>query len=305
MIRKIKKRDGKKFTAFGNYVKDLKTFWGWLIRTNKVKENITLDLSKRNDKKPAWVYLTEEQFKDMANRAIPDYRALIWFFYDAGCRVTEGYSLRVKNFHKDFTELEIPQEVANTFGRVIKLKICTSLIKEYVKNNNLKPDDLFIIKHSPAFNKYLREHCLKVFGDKETPARGKYSEFSIYSIRHNSACYWLKRYKELRGLKYRLGWSREEQATYYHEFLGLSDEISDDDMLTGEELNKVQRLEKEFENQKNKSKGELEEVKKMQESLQTELERRKNFDAFLSDVMSIPQVQKMIQNKKKLGVVGK
>ena len=242
---KIKKKNGAKFTAFGNYIKDLKTFCGWLVRTDKTQIDITRDLSKSNDKKPAWVYLTEEEFKAMANRATPDYRALIWFFYDAGCRVTEGYSLRVKNFHKDFTELEIPKEVAKTFGRVIKLKICSSLIKEYVKFNNLKPDDLFIVKKATAFNEYLGEHCSKLFGaDKETLARGKYKEFSIYSIRHNSACYWLKRYKELRGLKYRLGWSREEQATYYHEFLGLSDEISDEDMLTAEELNKVQRLEK-------------------------------------------------------------
>lgn len=239
----IKKKDGKKFAAFGNYIKDLKTFCGWLLRTKRVKENISIDLSKRNDKKPAWVYLTEEQFKDMANRAIPDYRALIWFFYDAGCRVTEGYSLKVKNFRKDFTELEIPQEVAKTFGRVITLKICSSLIKEYVKNNNLKPEDLFIIKQAPAFNKYLREHCKKILGDGESPARAKYSEFSIYSIRHNAACYWLKRYKELRGLKYRMGWSREEQATYYHEFLGMSDEISDEDMLTQEDINKLQKME--------------------------------------------------------------
>lgn len=265
----IKKKDGKRFTAFGNYVKDLKTFFSWLVRVDKTKINITSDLSKKNNKKPAWCYLTEEQFKEMANRAIPAYRALIWFFYDAGCRVTEGYSLRVKNFHKDFTELEIPREVAKTFGRVIQLKICSSLIKEYVKNNNLKSDDLLIIKKSAAFNKYLREHCLKIFGDKESPARAKYSEFSIYSIRHNSACYWLKRYKELRGLKYRLGWSREEQATYYHEFLGMSDEISDEDMLTAEEMNKVQKLEKDMEKLKIQIKklaaGEIESEKDIEE----------------------------------------
>jgi len=237
----IKRKDGRNYTAFGSYIKGIKTFYGWMTRTGKIKENITTDLSKRNDNKPAWVYLTEEQFKDMANSAIPDYRALIWFFYDAGCRVTEGYSLKIKNFHKDFTELEIPAEVSKTFGRVITLKICSSLVKEYVKIHNLQPDDLFIIKNPPAFNKYLREHCLKVFGDKESPARAKYSEFSIYSIRHNASCYWLKRYKELRGLKYRMGWSREEQATYYHEFLGLSDEISDEDMLTNEEKTKLEK----------------------------------------------------------------
>ncbi len=292
----IKKNNGKPFSAFGNYIKTFKAFWSWVIRTKKATEDIARDLTKKNDKKPAWVYLNEEQFKEMANRANSDYRALIWFMYDTGMRVTEAYSIKIKHFDKDFTELTIPQEVAKTFGRVITLKICPSLIKEYIKFHKLTPDDFFITKKAPAFNKYLREHCEKLFGKGETKARGHYNEFSIYSIRHNASCYWLKRYPNLRGLKYRMGWKREEQATYYHEFMGLSDEISDDDMVTGEDKTKLQKMELEMERFKNQAR-ELETLKKNQLVLMTDLERRKQFDPILNKLVQRPEVVKLLKAK--------
>ena len=46
---------------------------------------------------------------------------------------------------------------------------------------------------------------------------------------------WLKRYPQTRGLLYRLGWKKEDEVSYYSEFLGLSNQISDEDMLTTEE----------------------------------------------------------------------
>lgn len=324
---KIKKRNGKKFSAFGNYIKDLKSFWGWVVRTERAKEDITRDLSKRNEKKPAWVYLTEEQFKDMANSAIPDYRTLIWFMLDAGCRVTEAYSLKVKNFDKDFTELTIPSEVAKTFGRVIKLKICQPLIKEYIRLNKLNPEDYFIIKKAAAFNKYLREHCTKLFGDGETKARGRYSEFSIYSIRHNSACYWLKRYPDMKGLKYRMGWTREEQATYYHEFLGMSDQISDENMLTNEEKTKLEqeiiRMKKQLEDEKEIKDQEIESIKeeskKNKEVFDEKMKELEKMDMYFARSMENPKIvvrlkkliedrikQEMIEARKsKRGAIGK
>ena len=247
---KIKKKNGKPFTAFGNYIKNFKTFWGWLVRTGRVKENITIDLTKQT-KKPSWVYLTETQFKQLANRCNPDYKTLTWFMYDAGLRVTEAYSIQVKNFDNDYSELTIPDEVAKTFGRVIKLKICTNLIKEFIKYHNLGPDDYLFIKKTAAFNKYLRELSKKLFGDGESKARETYNKFSLYDIRHNSSCYWLKRYQKDRNLMYRMGWNRQEMILYYSEFLGLSDEISDEDMVLSEDKNKLAKIEEQMKEQNN------------------------------------------------------
>ena len=52
---------------------------------------------------------------------------------------------------------------------------------------------------------------------------------------------WLKRYPQTRGLLYRLGWKKEDEVSYYSEFLGLSDQISDEDMLTTEEKTQLQK----------------------------------------------------------------
>lgn len=247
----ILKDSGQSYIGVGDYVKDFKTFWGWLRRTDKVQEDITVDLRRSDGHKPSWVYLTEEEFKTLANRANPDYRALIWFMYDTGMRVTEAFSIRMKDFSHDYTRLNIRQEYAKTFGRSIHLKLCPSLIKEYAKFHGLGPEDFLFIKKPAAFNKYLKILASKAFGDKESPARKPYDQMSLYDIRHNASCYWLKRYPRTTSLMYRMGWSRENEVQYYSEFLGMADQIDDVDMVTSEQKsvyeNRIQALENEKE----------------------------------------------------------
>lgn len=278
----IRKQNGDKFSAFGNYIKDFKVFWSWLLRTGKVKENITIDLSKKT-KKPAWVYLKETQFKKLANRCNPDYKALTWFMYDAGLRVTEAYSIKIKNFNEDYTELTIPDEVAKTFGRTIKLKLCTQLIKEYVKHHDLKADDYLFIKKPPAFNKYLQTLSKKLFGDKESKARKTYDKFSLYDIRHNASCYWLKRYQKGRSLMYRMGWKREEMILYYSEFLGLRDDLQDEDMVLTEDKNGLEKLKQEFESK-------IEKLEKENETMFDAIKQRNKTDRKLN-----PQISEAIK----------
>ena len=118
---KIIRKNGQKYIGVGDYIKDFKAFWGWLMRTKGVNEDITIDLRKNDGRKPDWVYLTEEEFKALANQANSDYRVLMWFMYDTGMRVTEAYSIRIKDFSLEFTRLNIRQEYAKTFGRTINL----------------------------------------------------------------------------------------------------------------------------------------------------------------------------------------
>lgn len=231
------RKDGKPYLATGEFVKDFKAFWSWLRRTGRVSEDITEDLRRSDGRKPPWTYLTEEQFKVLANKANSDYRALIWLMYDTGMRVTEAYSVRIRDFSKDFTQLTIQTEYSKTFGRTIKLKICSTLIKDFVKAQNLGPEDFVFTKKPPAFNKYLRTISEKLFGTSETPARNPYHKMTLYDIRHNSSCYWLKRYPNRTGLMYRMGWSRETMVMYYSEFLGLADQIDDENMVTSEDKN--------------------------------------------------------------------
>jgi len=256
---KILKRNKEKFTAFGNYVKDFKVFWSWLLRTNKVKENITEDITSKTDK-PSWVYLTEAQIKKFFNRLSLDYKTICWFMYDTGMRVTEANSIMIKDFSNDFTQVTISDESAKTFGRTINLKLCTQLIKEFVKEHNLKDDDFFFIKKPFTINKYLKYHCLKIFGDKESnpKARGNYKDFTMYDIRHNSACYWFNRYPTHKGLMYRFGWRKSDKIEYYSQFLGVADEIKDSDMILGEDKTKLYQLEEGMKELKTQvSKGEF------------------------------------------------
>lgn len=250
---KILKRNKQNFTAFGNYIKDFKVFWNWLLRTHKVKENITEDITSKTDK-PSWIYLTEEEIKDFFNRLSLDYRTICWFMYDTGMRVTEANSIQIKHFSNDFKQVTIPDEASKTFGRTINLKLCSELIKEFVKSNNLKADDYLFQKKPFTINKYLRYHSLKLFGDKisHPRAKGNYKDFTLYDIRHNSACYWFNRYPTHKGLMYRFGWRKPDKIEYYSNFLGVTDEITDTDMILSVDKDKIYKLENEMKEMKQK-----------------------------------------------------
>lgn len=250
---KILRGDGKPFLSVGDFVRDFKAFWGWLRRVEKADKDIVYNLRRSDGRKPAWVFLTEEQFKNLANQALPDYRALMWLMYDSGMRVTEAYSIRVHDFSNDFTRLTIRDEYSKTFGRTISLKLCSSLIEDLVKNHNLDADDFIFVKKPTAFNRYLKDLAKKVLGDGQSPARNPYNKMRLYDIRHNASCYWLKRYPTRQGLMYRMGWSREKMVIYYSEFLGLSDQIDDEDMVTTEEKNAYEKKIEQLENKQQKT----------------------------------------------------
>lgn len=231
----IKKENGGQYKSIDTLSRIFKAFWHWHIKTSKKqgKEvlDITIDLSTRQEK-PKWVYLTEKEVKALCNKAKYEYRVLIMFLFDTGIRSpTELVNVKVSDFYNDFKELQIREETSKTFGRRIKLMLCSELIKDYIKSKNLSPDD-FLFKISPSIaNRYLKRLAKKIFGDKESPAGAKYSELTMYDFRHISCCYWLPRYKSESALKYRFGWKKSDKIHYYSELLGMKDTISEEDML--------------------------------------------------------------------------
>jgi len=277
---KIKRKRGGNFTQFGNYLKDFKVWIHWMLRTKNITEDITSDISSKTTK-PSWVYLSEEDIKSFFNKLNFDMRVICWFMYDSGARVTEANSLKIENFSKDFTEVDIPDEVAKTFGRTINLKLCSTYLKEYVKELKLKPSDYLFQKDLFAMNKYLKYNCVKLFGDKVSnpKSKGLYGNFTLYDIRHNSSCYWLNRYPTQKGLMYRFGWKSAGKIEYYSAFLGIQDEITDTDMIVGEDKNKVYKLEDQLKKIQEREKAyvgmfahlkkELEGLKEAKQSLKT------------------------------------
>jgi hypothetical protein len=231
----VPRNDGKKYIGVANFVKLFKSFWHWHQKTNRKKgieiKDITLDLDTKQDK-PKWVYLNEEQVKRLYSNAKFDYKVLFTFLFDTGIRSpTELMNVKVSDFFNDFKELQIREEASKTFGRRIKLMLCSDLIKDYVKLKGLGPTDyLFQIKPY-SVNKYLKRLSTRLFGDKESEAGAKYSEMTMYDFRHISCCYWLPRYKSESALKYRFGWKKSDKIHYYSELLGMKDTIQEDDML--------------------------------------------------------------------------
>jgi hypothetical protein len=135
------------------------------------------------------------------------------------------------DLYNDFKELNIRDEISKTFGRRIKLMLCSQLIKDYIKIKELKPED-YLFRTAPALmNQYLKRLAERVLGSDASPAGAKYSELTMYDFRHVSCCYWLPRYKSESALKYRFGWKKSDKIHYYSELLGMKDNISDEDML--------------------------------------------------------------------------
>ena len=247
----ITKKGGYRYLGVGEFVKGAKSFYGWLMRTDKIIKNPTADLSisfsNGTGRKPNWVYLGNDKMKELIDQARGDYRAIIMFLYDSGLRPQEAWRIRISDFSEDFSILDIPEvrnenkeRVSKTFARKIKLIRCPSLLKTYVRLNKLSGDDLLINFQQRAFNDYIGRLAKKLFGDEPTKSRGKPSQLKSYDIRHNSACYFLGKYKRNKDLMYRFGWKKEDKIYYYSEFLGVKDNI-DEDMITEEEKNKYEK----------------------------------------------------------------
>ena len=250
----IKRVDGTDYLSVVDYIRVFKAFWHWWQKVNKKSnieiKDITLDLDTRKDK-PKWVYLTEQEVKQLCDGAKYKYRVLFTFLFDSGIRSpTELLNVRVSDLFNNCKELNIREEASKTFGRRIKLMLCGDLIKEYIQLNKLEQNDvLFDISHLVA-NRYLKRLAGKLFGDNPSPAGAKYSQMTMYDFRHISCCYWLPRYKSESALKYRFGWKKSDKIHYYSELLGMKDTISEDDMLVDLTKTEIEKRLEKSENEK-------------------------------------------------------
>ena len=231
----IKRQDGNNFIGVHTYVKIFKAFWHWHQKIERKQgieiKDITLDLNTKANK-PKWVYLTEKQVKHLYEKAGDKYRILIMFLFDTGIRApTELINIKVEDLFNNYTELQIREEISKTFGRRIKLMICSKIIKDYVEENGLKPKDQLFPINPTVVNRYLKNLAVKVLGKGISEAGDPYSKLSMYDFRHCSCCYWLPRYKSESALKYRFGWKKSDQIHYYSELLGMKDTISEEDLL--------------------------------------------------------------------------
>jgi len=236
----IQTRFGTSYKSTGDYVKIFKTFWHWYQKVeknqDKIIQDVTEDLDTRGEK-PKFVYFTKNDFENIINEASYDLKPIIALAFDVGMRVTELINIKVSDFSNDFKELNIREETSKTFGRKVKLMMCSEQIKEYVLKLNLSGDDYLCKKNPPMINKELRKLGKKLL----SPEQIKFKNLALYDIRHSSACFWLPRYPTEAGMKYRFGWKKSDMIHYYTELMGMKDTINEENLyvdITKTELEK-------------------------------------------------------------------
>jgi integrase len=236
----IKTLNKKVFTSVPSYQATFKAFWRWHIKKSrkekgKVIANITDDFIIQK-KRPEFTHFTKEQVIEMAKISRREYEVFMWFYFDSGIRPQEESKLLVEDISVDangVVMLNIRNHIAKkgSFGRKIKLLLSGDLILDWIKDK--KPQDpLFSIEHRVA-NQYVGRLAKQVLGKKIT----------LYDFRHNSCCYWINIYKKDQALKYRFGWKNGDMIEYYSRYIGLNDDISENDLI-GEEVRT--KLEKEL-----------------------------------------------------------
>jgi len=231
----ILRQDGKIYKSTADFVKIFKAFWHWWQKINKKQGIEILDITADLDtsyNKPEWVYLTKEQIKKLCENTKYEYKVLMMFLFDTGIRApTELMNIKVSDLYNDCKEVNIRDEISKTFGRRIKLMICSELLRGYIEDKNLGQEDYLFKINYTAVNQHLKRIAKRILGDKKSPAGQRYSELTMYDFRHCSCCYWLPRYKSESALKFRFGWKKSDKIHYYSEMLGMRDTISEEDLL--------------------------------------------------------------------------
>ena len=243
---------GTKYTAVANYSKVFYTFWRWLMRVRKREghdlADIVADLDKTKDEKPKWYYFNLKDVEKMAEYA-PNYyyRVLAYFLFDSGIRAPkELMNVRAMDLspvpNSNHLLLEIRNDTSKTYGRKIKLMICSDIVKKYIQTNNLRGEDFLFTKSYTVTCRVMARMAFRAIG-KGKESRQKTGKIlviqgvTMYDFRHNSVCHYLPIYKSENSMKYRYGWSNASMIQYYSEFMGMHDVVTDEDMVV--DSNKV------------------------------------------------------------------
>ena len=244
---KIKTQHGQVYKSVKDYVKVFKSFWHWYMKINRKKGIEVKDITEELDTKKeenSFVYFSKEELEKMMPYFSQDEQVRLLFMFDTIIRSpTELMNIKVNDIHSDFKEVTIRDEVAKTYGRTIKILLCSEELKKYVERNKLKDDDFLFVFSAPLFNQKLQRVARQVFGDKMTKGGEGYTQISMYDFRHSGTCFWrLGAYRsKIDALMYRGGWSDLAMLNYYTKKIGMKDSVEEEDMLINVDKNKLQQ----------------------------------------------------------------
>jgi integrase len=250
---KLTKINGETYKSVSDYVKVFKAFWHWYMKISRKEDkqiqDITLDLSSEEEEN-GFVHFTKEDLEKMMPYFSQDEQVRMLFMFDTIIRSpTELMNVKVSDLTPDYSELAIREETSKTYGRTIKLLLCSKELRNYVERNKLGSNDYLFKFSAPLFNQKLKKIAKELFGDRMSKGGSRYSELTMYDFRHSGTCHWrLGAYQsKIDALMYRGGWSSLEMLNYYTKKIGMKDSIEKEDLLIG--IDKT-ALEKEIENLK-------------------------------------------------------
>jgi len=323
-FEKINLKDIRDFLALVNSTKilsgssknnlkaDLKNFLKWKFKdwSNRFSEleDISYSRNVRNEEKinPSAILKKEDIEDIMKHESKMFWKAFFITQYEAGLRTKETRFLKwadIKfNVDEEISEISIFATKTNR-ARTVFVKEAThylKLLKQEQENLNQKGVYVFHLKKD--VNKPVDKGTISIWARGLSKKSGKY--FWNYLLRHSRATelYTLadeNKISENTAAQF-MGHNKSMKETYLHLDKDKIKKMLKEQVYKLEELPPKEK--REFEEKLEKQGKELENIKKNQEAQQKEIERRNDYDSFLNDLLSLPQVQKMINNKKKLDV---
>jgi len=222
--------------------------------------------------------------------------------YEGGFRTKENRLLKwddIKfNVDGDISEITIFATKTNK-ERTIYVKEATFYLKKLKEEQeNLEKKGKYVFHSKKDFNKPIDKGSVSIWARGLAKRSGKY--FWSYLLRHSrgTELYTLadeNKIAENTASKF-MGHNKSMKDVYLHSDKEKVKKMLKDQVYKLEEL--PPKAKREFEEK-------LEELNKKQETLQAELQKRKQLDPFLDELFSSPQIQKMLKEKKKVGVLGK
>ena len=308
----VKTQKGKTYgKSVRDQIKAFRALWNWYMKTQRKLHNetngekgklvidITEELSAEKNGDD-FVYFTLEQLKEMMPYFSEDEQVRLLFMFDTIIRSpTELMNVKVSDIHDNFEQLTIRDEVAKTYGRTIKLLLCSDELKKYVKKNELKQND-YLFNFSPSnFNKKLKQIAKVVLGTGISKGGENYDKISLYDFRHSGACHWrLGAYRtKIDALMYRGGWSNLSTLNYYTKKIGMRDSIEKTDLLIDVDRTELEKL-------KEKNSSSLKRIHKLGRDIKKLSTKRVKSDEILNALTKDPDSLKLLATALgKLGLV--
>lgn len=325
-FEKITLKDVREFLALVNSTKilsnssknnlkaDLKNFLKWKFKDWSMKfselEDISYPRNVRNEEKinPSAILKKEDIEEIMKHEPKMYWKAFFMTQYEAGLRTKETRFLKWEdikfNVDEEISEINIFSTKTKR-ARVVFVKEATHYLKLLKQEQeNLNEKGVYLFHSKKNFNNPVDKGTISIWARGLSKISGKY--FWNYLLRHSRATelYTLaneNKISENTAAQF-MGHNKSMKDTYLHLDKDKIKNMLKDQVYKLEDLPPKQK--KEFERRLEEQNKELENIKKQQLEQQKELEKRKQLDPLLDAFFSSPKIQKMLEDRKKLGVLG-